>query len=81
MSKATKLYPIRGRWLHDHPTAVHVVETKAEADELIESGAFTDNANHPDRDHEAVDLTATPQPLAEVPAADQPIAESPTVEG
>ena len=59
MSKATKLYPIRGRWLHEHPAAVHTVETKAEADDLIASGAFTDNANHPDRDTDAADLTGS----------------------
>lgn len=73
MSKQTKLYPVRGRWLHDHPAAVHVVETKAEADDLIASGAFTDNPNDAERDHDATDLTATPEPAAEVPPEDQPI--------
>lgn len=71
--KETKVYPITGRWLHDHPAAVHVVETKAEADDLIESGAFTDNPNHPDRNRAAPDLTGSPEAPAEVPPADQPI--------
>lgn len=57
MSKPVKLYPIRDRFLHDVPSAVQIVETKAEADELIASGAFTDNPNHGDRDLDKPDLT------------------------
>lgn len=72
-AKATKLFPVRGRWVHEAPYAVHVVETKGEADALIATGAFTDDPNDPSRDSDAPDLTASePEPKA-VPAADQPI--------
>jgi hypothetical protein len=72
-AKPTTLYPIKNRWLHEAPAAVHEVPTKTEADELIATGAFTDDPRHPDRDLEAPDLTAPPEPPAETPAADQPI--------
>lgn len=76
-SKPVKVYPIRGRFLMGVPTAVHVVKTRARADELIASGAFTDNPNDPERDRNAADFTApaTPEPppteggIATVPAA------------
>lgn len=57
MATPVKLYPIRGHYLNYAPVAVHVVDTKAEADELIATGAFTDNPKHPDRDTDAPDLT------------------------
>ncbi len=44
-----KVYPVRGRYVLGVPHTTHVVETKAEAEELIASGAFTDNPRHPDR--------------------------------
>jgi hypothetical protein len=72
-AKQVKIYPIKGRWMHDHPAAVHIVETKAEADELIAGGAFTDNPNDAERDHDAPDLTAPVAEPAAVPVADQPV--------
>jgi hypothetical protein len=57
-----KVYPIKGRFLMDHPAAVHVVDSKSEADALIATGAFTDNPRHPDRDMDAPDLTKTERP-------------------
>lgn len=71
-ARPTKLYPIKNRWLHDQPAAVHVVETKAEADELIGSGAFTDDPKDPARDHDAPDLTEPAPEASEVPIADRP---------
>jgi hypothetical protein len=59
-AKETKLYPIRGHWLHDTPAVVQVVATKAEAEALIATGAFTDNPNDPERDMDATDLTKPP---------------------
>lgn len=70
--KPIKVYPIRGRFLHDHPAAVHEVATKKEAAELEASGAFTTNPNHSDRDSDAQDLTAPAPEKAEVPLADRP---------
>jgi hypothetical protein len=61
MATPVKLYPIRGHYLNSAPAAVHVVDTKAEADELIATGAFTDNPRHPDRDTDAPDLTKAPE--------------------
>lgn len=52
-----KLYPIRGRYLQGVPTAVQYVDTKKDADALVETGAFTLNPNDPDRDSEAADFT------------------------
>lgn len=60
MSKPVKLYPIRGRWLQGVPTAVQMIATKSEAEDLIASGAFTDNPNDAERDHDAVDLSGDP---------------------
>jgi hypothetical protein len=57
MSKAVKLYPIRGRFLMDAPATVHVVDSQKEADALIETGAFTDDPNHAERDTDAPDDT------------------------
>lgn len=57
MATPVKLYPIKGHYLNYAPVAVHVVDTKAEAEELIATGAFTDNPRHPDRDTDAPDLT------------------------
>jgi hypothetical protein len=59
-AKPTKLYPLAGRYLNDVPHAVHVVATKAQADDLEASGAFTTNANHPDRDPDAPELGSDP---------------------
>jgi hypothetical protein len=58
----TKLYPVKGHYLNDFPAAVQVVETKAEAEALVATGAFTDNPRHPDRDHEAPDSTKPEAP-------------------
>jgi len=77
-AKETKLYPIRARFLHDTPAAVQVVATKAEAEALIATGAFTDNPNDPERDHDATDLTkpppagetAEPEPTEQVGSSD-----------
>ena len=68
MAKETKVYPTKGTFLMGVPHAVHVVDSRAEADELIATGAFTDNPNDADRDDEAVDLTKPPpQPEAQPP--------------
>ena len=71
---AHKVYPIKGRYLLDHPAAVHVVDSKAEADALIATGAYTDNPRDPERDHEAPDLTKPPP--TEAPAANEGPAET-----
>lgn len=71
MSKTTKLYPIRARFLHSEPAVVHVVD-KAEAEDLIATGAFTDDASHPDRDHDAPDLTAEPAEIESEPESETP---------
>lgn len=59
-AKSTKVYPIKGRFLLGVPTTVQVIETKGEAERLIESGAFTDNPRHPDRDPDAPDTSGEP---------------------
>jgi hypothetical protein len=59
-SKATKVYPIKGRSLAGAPTAVHVVPTKADADALVASGAFTLNPRDANRDDDAPDLGDEP---------------------
>lgn len=56
-AKPTKLYPLAGRYLNDVPHSVHTVATKAQADDLEASGAFTTNPNHPDRDPDAPELS------------------------
>lgn len=71
----TTVYPIRGRWMHDHPAATHIVPTKAAADELVASGAFTDDPNHGDRDTAAPDLTGETPESVETPAEDQSAAQ------
>lgn len=74
----TTVFPIKDRWTHDNPAAVHVVATKAAADELVASGAFTTDPDDPQRDHAAPDLTGeSPEPApVETPAADEPKAEA-----
>lgn len=69
-AKEVKLYPIERRWKHDAPHAVHVVATKGEADDLIASGAFTDNPQHAERDHSAPDLTKSSEPTEIVDVAE-----------
>jgi hypothetical protein len=56
-AQPVKLYPIRDRYLdtstgyhRNVPHVEHTTETKGEAEELIATGAFTDNPNHPERD-------------------------------
>ena len=49
MSKPTRIYPVKGFYLNTTPHIEQVVETRAEADELIATGAFTDDPRHPDR--------------------------------
>lgn len=56
-AKETKVYPVEGRFMMGVPHVVHVVPTKADADDLIASGAFTTNPNASDRDSEALDQT------------------------
>lgn len=77
-AKPTKLYPIARHFLQGVPAAVHVVASRAEADELIATGAFTDDPKHPDRDLDAADLTAPPpvEPVAG-PVPDQPATPDP----
>ncbi len=65
-AKPTKLYPIANRFILGVPSAVHVVETRERAEELIATGAFTDNANHAERDKDAMDLSnPEPEPPAD----------------
>jgi hypothetical protein len=59
-SKATRVYPVRGRSLAGVPAAVHYVPTKADADALVASGAFTTNARDPERVDDAPDLGDEP---------------------
>jgi len=56
-AKETTVYPVRGRTLAGVPAAVHVVPTKADADALVASGAFTTNARDAERDSDAPDIT------------------------
>ncbi len=57
-AKETKVYPVRGRSLVGVPASVHVVPTKADADALVASGAFTLSAQAAERDDEAPDISA-----------------------
>jgi hypothetical protein len=61
-AKATRIYPVRNRFLHDVPAAVQVIDTKERADELVASGAFTDNPRDPERDMDAPDHTKPEDP-------------------
>lgn len=63
MSTPVKIYPVSGYYLHDTPARVQVIETKAEAEALIATGAFTDNPNHPERDRQAPDDTKPETPV------------------
>jgi hypothetical protein len=56
-AKETKVFPIKGRSLPGVPAAVHVVPTKADADALVASGAFTLNGHDSERDDEAPDIS------------------------
>jgi hypothetical protein len=56
-AKETKVYPVKGRTLAGVPASVHIVPTRAEADELVASGAFTLNAHDAERDPDAADLS------------------------
>ena len=58
MAKPTKVYPVKGRYLSDVPAVVTLVSTKADAEDLIASGAFTDNPNDAERDTDAPDTTS-----------------------
>jgi hypothetical protein len=51
--KETKLYPVAGKFVLGVPAIEHTVETKAEADELVKSGAFTTEPRDAERDREA----------------------------
>lgn len=68
-AKPTKVFPLKDRWIHEAPFAVHTVETQAEADVLVATGAFTDDPKHPDRDLSAPDLSA-PDPEPKKKAAE-----------
>lgn len=57
-AKETKVYPIRGHYLSGVPAAVHVVPSKADADALVASGAFTTNAHDAERADDAPDISA-----------------------
>ena len=62
-AKPTTVFPLRGVFLIDTPHIEHSTETKAEADALVATGAFTDDPNHPDRLH-----SVTEPPVADEPA-------------
>jgi hypothetical protein len=55
----TKVYPLEGRYLIGVPHAVQELPSKREAEELVATGAFTLNANDPERLRDAADLTAS----------------------
>jgi hypothetical protein len=52
-----KIYPVQGdsgpNFVQGVPAVEQDVPTKKEADELVKSGAFTDNPRAPERDKEA----------------------------
>ena len=48
-AQPTKVYPLQGVYAVGIPHVVTVAESKAEAEALEATGAFTTNANHPDR--------------------------------
>lgn len=49
-AKETTVFPVKGRSLAGVPAAVHVVPSKAEADALVASGAFTFKKSEGDPD-------------------------------
>lgn len=49
MATATKVYPIRGYHAPGVPHIPHELPSKKDAQVLLDTGAFTDNPNHPDR--------------------------------
>jgi hypothetical protein len=57
MPSPVKVYPLRNVYLPNEPARVRIIPTKAEAEALIASGAFTDNPNDPERDKDAPDDT------------------------
>jgi hypothetical protein len=60
-AKETKVYPVAGRYLVGTPAVEQTTDTKAEADELVATGAFTDNPRAPERDKEAPAEDDTPE--------------------
>jgi hypothetical protein len=51
--KETKVYPVGGKFVLGVPAIEHTVASKAEADELVDSGAFTTEPRDAERDTEA----------------------------
>ncbi len=68
-AQPTKVYPVAGHFLHDVPHVTQEVETKAEAERLIATGAFTDNPRHPDRQPEPTGAS-TQEPTEQVGSSD-----------
>ncbi len=66
-AQPVKVYALKNVYLRDVPHVDHETETKAEAEALVATGAFTDNPRHPDRLH--VD---DPPPLAAKPTHRDP---------
>jgi hypothetical protein len=54
-AKPTLVYPVKNRYLNDVPAVVQTIASKAEADALVASGAFTYNPRDPERDTDAPD--------------------------
>ncbi len=65
MAPPTKAYPLAGVFVPGTPHVVTEAATKAEAEALEATGAFTLNANHPDRVPADAVATTTPAPAAE----------------
>lgn len=74
MSKT--VFPIRNRFLPGVPAAVTTASAK-DAAALVASGAFTDDPQHPERDHSAVDLSVDAAPVEVVPEPVVEITEAP----
>lgn len=64
---STKVYPLRDRFAPGVPHRVHELPSKAAADVLVGTGAFTDNPNDPDRipDDEIPDAVDEPVTTSE----------------
>lgn len=66
-AQPTKVYPLSTNYLMGVPHVTTEVATKKEADDLIATGAFTDNPQHPDRlreeGAEAPAAPAAPEPI------------------
>lgn len=75
-----KVYPVKGHYLSGVPRVVQIIKTKKDADDLIASGAFTDNPNDADRDHDVEDHSPayadeSPQVVGERESTGEPVVD------